>query len=382
MRRRLLTAEHESFRESMRAMLEKEAAPFHSEWEEAGRMPASFFRALGATGLFGLDVPERFGGAGPAGYGFKMVAWEEAARLNIGMATPRVHTDVIIPYFLAYGAPEQQDRWLPRMVSGETMSSIAMSEPDTGSDLAGISTTAVRDGDHYMLTGNKTYITAGLVSDLVVVVARTSRPDGDRRGGLSLLVVESGMDGFTRGRALHKLGQRSSDTAELFFDGVRVPVANRLGEEGQAFSYLMHNLPKERLAIAVAAVAMAAAALAETVEFVRNRPMFGTTLASMQNTKFVLAGLAAQIEAGQAMVDRAVEELDAGDLDAADAARVKLFCSELQGRVVDECLQLHGGFGYMRESAIAQMYADARVTRIFGGSSEIMKVVIARSLGL
>ncbi|WP_285314362.1 acyl-CoA dehydrogenase family protein [Pseudarthrobacter sp. fls2-241-R2A-168] len=379
MRRRVLNAEHEAFREAIGSVLEKTAVDFQDEWDRAGRMPDSFFEALGDSGLFGLDIDPEYGGQGPADYGFKMVAWEEAARLGVGIATVRTHTDVVTPYFVRFGNEEQKKQWLPGIASGKTMASIAMSEPDTGSDLGGISTRAVRDGDEYVINGSKAYITGGLVAGLVVVVVRTSE---DRRGGLTLVVVETDRPGFSRGNPLKKLGQSSSDTVDLFFENVRIPVGNRLGDEGKAFEYLTSNLSQERLAIAVGAVATSRAAITETLDYTQSRRMFGTTLAAMQNTKFVLAGLSAKVEAAQTMVDAAAEDLIAGVLDPADAARAKLFCTEVQGEVVDACLQLHGGAGYLRETAINRMYADSRVTRIYGGSSEVMKVIIARSMGL
>jgi acyl-CoA dehydrogenase len=379
MQRRVLGPQHEEFRDTIRKVLERTAVAHQAEWEETGRMLMSFFEALGETGLFGLDVDEAYGGQGPADYGYKMVAWEEAARLGVGIATPRTHTDVVTPYFAHYGNEQQKASWLPGIASGKTMAAIAMSEPDTGSDLAGIRTRAIRDGDDYVINGSKAYITGGLVADLVIVVTRTSE---DPRGGLTLVVVETDRSGFARGNPLKKLGQMGSDTIDLFFDNVRVPVTNRLGDEGKAFEYLTSNLPQERLAIAVGAVATSRAAIATTLEYVKSRKMFGTTLSKMQNTKFVLAGLSAKVEAAQAMVDTAAQDLISGDLSPADAARVKLFCTEVQGEVVDSCLQLHGGAGYLRETSINRMYADSRVTRIYGGSSEVMKVIIARSMGL
>jgi acyl-CoA dehydrogenase len=379
MRRRVLDSQHESFRQAIGQVLERTAVDSQTEWDQAGRMPDSFFEALGESGLFGLNIDPEYGGQGPADYGFKMVAWEEAARLGVGIATVRTHTDVVTPYFIKYADEKQKARWLPGIASGKVMASIAMSEPDTGSDLAGISTRAVREGDEYVIKGSKAFITGGLVAGLIIVVVRTS---DDRRGGLTLLVVEADRPGFSKGNPLRKLGQSSSDTVDLFFDNVRVPVANRLGEEGKAFEYLTSNLSQERLAIAVGAVATSRAAIAETVEYTKSRRMFGTTLAAMQNTKFVLAGLSAKVEAAQTMVDTAAEDLIAGVLEPADAARAKLFCTEVQGEVVDSCLQLHGGAGYLRETAINRMYADSRVTRIYGGSSEVMKVIIARSMGL
>jgi acyl-CoA dehydrogenase len=381
LRRVIFSEDHQTFRDALRKLFERDAVPYVSDWAKAGRIPKDFFEKLGEIGLFGIGIPKEYGGNGPVGYAYKVVAWEEAARAGIGIASPRTHTDVVTPYVLKCGNEEQRRRWLPGMVRGTTIAAIAMSEPGTGSDLAGIRTTAVHDEDSYVIHGSKTFITAGLVADIVVVVVRTG-PQNSRRDGLTLLVVEDGMPGFDRGRPLAKIGLQTSDTAELTFQEVRVPVRNRLGEEGRAFEYLTSNLPQERIAISAGAVAMAQTAIDETIRYVKDRDMFGTSLAAMQNTKFVLAGLSAKAHAAQAMLDLAVQELDNAELTSAEAARVKLFCTEVQGEVVDACLQLHGGYGYIRESPIAQMYLDARVSRIYGGSSEVMKVIIARDLGL
>jgi acyl-CoA dehydrogenase len=289
---------------------------------------------------------------------------------------------VILPYFLAYADAQQRERWFPGLSAGTLLTAIAMTEPGTGSDLAGVRTTATRDGDHYVLYGAKTFITGGLLADLVIVVARTSTDPDNRRGGLTLLVVEDGMAGFTRGRVLHKIGIKAQDTVELAFDNVHVPVANRLGDEGAAFGYLGRNLPQERMTVAVGSVAQAWAAVRETIQYVKERKAFGTTVASFQNTKFELAAMAAELEAAQAMLDRAVLELVEHRLSGADAAKVKLFCTEVQGRVVDRCLQLFGGYGYMAEYPIARLFTDARIARIYAGTSEVMKVIIAKSLGL
>ena len=315
-------------------------------------------------------------------YRYNVVLQEESARALVTLGTVRTQLDVILPYFLAYADEEQRERWFPGLASGQLLTAIAMTEPGTGSDLAGMRTTAVLDGDHYVLNGAKTFITGGLLADLVIVVARTSTDPDNRRAGLTLLVVEDGMPGFVRGRALDKIGIKAQDTAELSFDGVRVPVANRLGEEGAAFGYLGRNLPQERMTVAVGSVAQAKAALDATVEYVKERKVFGAPVASFQNTKFELAAVAAEVEAAQAMLDRAVLELVAGELSGADAAKVKLFCTEVQARAVDRCLQLFGGYGYMLEYPIARLYTDARVARIYAGTSEVMKVIIAKSLGL
>jgi acyl-CoA dehydrogenase len=382
MRRDVFTADHEAFRELIRDFVAKEVVPHYLDWEAAGQMPREVFTKLGAIGAMGTAIPEEFGGGGQADYRYNAVLQEEAARQLVSLGTVRTQLDIILPYFLEYTNEEQRHRWLPGLAAGELLTAIAMTEPDTGSDLAGMRTSAVLDGNSYVLNGAKTFITGGMLADLVIVVARTATDPDNRRAGLTLLVVEDGMPGFTRGKKLEKLGQRSSDIAELNFSDVRVPVANRLGEEGAAFGYLGHNLPQERLTIAVNALAQARAALGVTIDYVKDRKAFGTPVASFQNTKFELAAVSTELEAGQALIDRAVNEHVRGELSAADAARVKLYCTELQGRAIDRCLQLFGGYGYILEYPIARLYADARVTRIYGGTSEVLKTIISKSLGL
>ncbi|MFD4876178.1 acyl-CoA dehydrogenase family protein [Streptomyces sp. NPDC058420] len=382
MRRDVFTDDHEAFRGLARDIIAKEVVPHYAEWEEAGRLPRALFEQLGSLGLLGTAVPEEYGGAGLADYRYNVVLQEESARALVTLGTVRTQLDVVLPYFLAYADRDQRERWFPGLAAGKLLTAIAMTEPGTGSDLAGIRTTAVRDGDSYVLNGAKTFITGGLLADLIIVVARTSTDPGNRRAGLTLLVVEDGMPGFSRGRVLHKMGIKAQDTVELAFADVRVPVANRLGEEGAAFGYLGHNLPQERMTVAVGSVAQARAALDTTIAYVKERKAFGKTVASFQNTKFELAAVAAEIEAAQAMLDRAVLELVAGELRGSDAAKVKLFCTEMRARAVDRCLQLFGGYGYMLEYPIARLYADARITRIYAGTSEVMKVIIAKSLGL
>jgi acyl-CoA dehydrogenase len=382
MRRELFTEDHEAFRQLARDFVDKEIAPHYPDWEKAGRMPRAVFEQLGSLGMLGMAIPEEFGGSGIPDYRYNVVLQEEAARAMVTMGTVRTQLEVVLPYFLAYANAEQQARWFPGLAAGTLLTAIAMTEPGTGSDLAGVRSTAVRDGDDYILNGAKTFITGGLLADLVIVVARTSTDPDNRRGGLTLLVVEDGMPGFVRGRELDKMGCKVQDTAELSFTDVRVPVDNRLGEEGAAFSYLGHNLAQERLTVAVGSVAQARAAVAATIDYVKERKAFGTPVASFQNTKFELAAMSTEIEAAQMMLDRAVSELVAGELSGADAARTKLFCTEVQARVVDRCLQLFGGYGYMMEYPIARLYTDARVARIYAGTSEVMKVIIAKSLGL
>lgn len=382
MRRELFTEDHEAFRQLARDFVDKEIAPHYAQWERAGVMPREVFEKLGNLGMMGMAIPEEYGGSGLADYRYNVILQEEAARALVTTGTVRTQLEVILPYFLHYANAEQRQRWFPGLAAGTLLTAIAMTEPGTGSDLAGVRTTAVRDGDDYVLNGAKTFITGGLLADLVIAVARTSTDPDNRRRGLTLLVVEDGMAGFVKGRALDKMGCKVQDTAELSFTDVRVPVANQLGEEGEAFGYLGHNLPQERMTVAVGSVAQARSAVTATIQYVKERKAFGTPVASFQNTKFELAAMAAEIEAAQAMLDRAISELIAGELSGSDAAKVKLFCTEMQGRVVDRCLQLFGGYGYMMEYPIARLYTDARVARIYAGTSEVMKVIIAKSLGL
>ena len=382
MRRDIFGEDHDAFRRVIRDFIAAEVVPHFREWEAAGQVPRDLYRRLGDIGAMGISLPEEFGGAGRSDYRYNTIIQEEAAAAHVTLGTLRTHLDIVVPYFLHYADDDQRRRWFGGLVSGELYSAIAMTEPGTGSDLAGVRTTAVRDGDHYVLNGAKTFITGGLLAELVVVLARTSSADANRRKGLTLIVVEDGMPGFTKGRKLDKLGLKAQDTVELAFCDVRVPVANRLGEEGDAFSYLGRNLAQERLAIAVGSVAQARAALQLTVDYVSDRTVFGQPVSQFQNTKFELAAIAAELEAAQALADRALMAQVSGDLSPVDAAKTKLFCTEFQGRVMDRCLQLFGGYGYINEYQIARLYADARVTRIYGGTSEVMKTIISKSLGL
>jgi alkylation response protein AidB-like acyl-CoA dehydrogenase len=376
--------EHVAFAEAFRAYADKVVAPYYLEWERAGLSPREVFLEAGKGGFLGMAVPEQYGGGGVDDFRFNQAMDEQIAFAGItgtGLGLS-LHNDICLPYFLAYADEEQRQRWLPGIASGELITAIAMTEPGAGSDLNGIRTTAKRDGGDYVVNGAKTFITNGINADLVITAVKTGGDPDDRRGGTSLLVLERGMPGFERGRNLDKLGLHSQDTAELSFTDVRVPVANRLGEEGEGFRYLTAKLPQERTSIAIAALAEASAALAETVQYVRDRRAFGTSVGSFQNTKFVLAEIATEIDVAQAFVDRCVDRLNGGELTPADASKAKLFCTELQGRVIDRCLQLHGGYGYMTEYPISRRYADARITRIYGGTSEIMKSVVSKSLGL
>ncbi len=376
------TDDHEAFRSSFASFVAKELTPHYLDWERDGIAPHDVFAAAGRHGFVGLAVPERFGGGGTTDFRFNQVIAEELAAAGIGGAGLGItlHNDITTPYFVEYCDDEQATRWLPGIASGELVTAVAMTEPGTGSDLAGITTTAVRDGDVYVLNGSKTFITNGINADLVIVAAKTDPTQ--RHTGMSLLVVERGMEGFARGRNLDKIGLHSQDTAELFFDDVRVPVANRLGEEGKGFHYLTANLAQERLSIGVTGVATARAALGWTVEYVKQRRAFGQAISSFQNTKFVLAEVKTAVDVAQAYVDQCVVRLNEGTLGAAEAAQAKYWCTELQQTAVDRCLQLFGGYGYMTEYPIARAYADARITTIYGGTTEVMKTIIAKSLDL
>jgi acyl-CoA dehydrogenase len=382
LRRDLFTEEHEAFRSLVRDYVEKEVVPDYSQWEKAGRMPREAFKRLGSLGLLGMAIPEEYGGGGTPDYRFNVIMQEEVSRAFVTFSTVRTQLDVILPYFLNCANEEQRGRWFPGLADGSLLTAVAMTEPGTGSDLAGMRTTAVQDGDDWIINGAKTFITGGMQADLVIVVARTLTDPDNRRRGLTLFVVEDGMPGFTRGRELEKMGCKVQDTAELSYVDVRVPARNVLGEVHEAFAYLGMNLPQERLTIAVGSVAQARSAIAAAIEYTKSRKAFGTPVASFQNTKFELAACSTEVEAGQAMVDRATTLHVEGELTPEDAARVKLFCTEMQQRVVDRCLQLFGGYGYMMEYPIARLYNDARVTRIYAGTSEVMKVIIAKSLGL
>ncbi|MFD1831733.1 acyl-CoA dehydrogenase family protein [Streptomyces desertarenae] len=385
MRRTVFNEDHEAFRETIRDFIAAEVVPHYEEWEKQGCVPRDFYLKLGELGVFGIEVPEEYGGAGETSFKYNAVISEETARAGVSFGGSGVHTALCLPYLLKYATEEQKRRWLPPFVTGEMMTAIAMTEPGTGSDLAGMKTTAKlsEDGTHYVLNGAKTFITGGVQADRVLVCCRTAPPTPeDRRAGISILVVDTASEGYAVGRNLDKLGLKSSDTAELSFTDVKVPVEDLLGEEGKAFSYLTHNLPQERLGIAVGAYAQAAAAVRFAQEYVRDRTVFGKPVASFQNTKFVLADCRSDVDAMQAVTDRALEALDAGELTPADAASVKLFTTETAAKVIDRCLQLHGGYGYMREYPIARLYADTRVTRIYGGTSEVMRSIVAKSMGL
>ncbi|MFJ9613159.1 acyl-CoA dehydrogenase family protein [Streptomyces noursei] len=385
MRRTVFNEDHEAFRETIRAFIEAEVVPVYDDWCAAGQAPRDFYYKLAELGIFGIRVPEEFGGAGIDSHKFEAVMYEETARAGVSFGGSGVHVLLGLPYLQMLATEEQRKRYLPKFVSGEEMWALAMTEPGTGSDVAGMKTTAKlsADGTHYVLNGAKTFITGGVHADRVIVCARTSAPrEDDRRFGISLFAVDTKSEGYSIGRKLDKLGLKVSDTAELAFVDVKVPVEDLLGEENKGFSYLGQNLPSERWGIAFGAYAQAKAAVRFAQQYVQERTVFGKTVASFQNTKFELAACQAEVDAAEAVADRALEALDAGELTAAEAASTKLFCTEVAHRVIDRCLQLHGGYGFMNEYPIARLYADNRVNRIYGGTSEVMKSIIAKSMGL
>jgi long-chain-acyl-CoA dehydrogenase len=377
--------DHEAFRKTVREFIEAEVVPVFDDWYSSGIVPRDFYYKLGELGIFGIEVAEEYGGAGIDSYKFQAVLSEETNRAAVSFGASGAHVTLCLPYLQAYATDHQKRRWLPGFVSGDIMFAIAMTEPGTGSDLAGMRTTAklTEDGGHYVLNGAKTFITGGVQADRMIVAARTAPPrDDDRRYGLSLLVVDTTLPGYSVGRKLDKLGLKVSDTAELNFTDVLVPVEDLLGEEHRGFSYLGNNLPRERLGIAVNAYAQAKAAVRFAKQYTQGRTVFNQPVSTFQNTKFELAACQSDVDASEAVIDRAVEAIDRGELTAADAASAKLFCTEVASRVIDRCLQLHGGYGYITEYPVARLYADSRVNRIYGGTSEVMKLIIAKNMGL
>jgi alkylation response protein AidB-like acyl-CoA dehydrogenase len=375
--RTVYDSEHEQFRQSLRKFLEAEAVPFHDQWEKDGQIDRTLWQRAGAQGFLCPTVPEALGGLG-ADFRYNAVVDEEMSGMGLSGIGFGLHSDITVPYLVNHGSEAQLQKYMPGCLSGDIITAIAMTEPGTGSDLQGIKTTAIADGDDYVINGSKTFITNGQLADLIIVVCKTDPSKGAR--GTSLILLESGTAGFAKGKNLEKLGLKAQDTSELFFDNVRVPKTNLLGEEGMGFAYLMQELPQERLNIAIGAIASAQSVLKQTVTYVQERKAFGSTIATFQNTQFKLAEIDAQLTAMQVFVDRCLELHLEGELDAVTAAKAKLITTELQGKVIDECLQLHGGYGYMWEYPVAKAYADARVQRIYGGTSEIMKLIIGRDL--
>jgi acyl-CoA dehydrogenase len=379
MRRTIYEPEHDDFRETVRNFLRAEAAPHADAWERAGEVPRMFWREAARHGMVGFEVPERYGGLGLSDFRFNAVIDEEIAYTGSVGDGFMMQNDILAPYLLELTTDEQKQRWLPSFTTGDLIAAIAMTEPGTGSDLQGMITSATRDGDSYVLTGTKTFVT-GIVADLVIIAART-KPEGGK-DGFSLFAVERDTPGFERGRKLEKSGRWAQDTAELFLDGARVPTENRLGDEGRGFAYLLANLPRERLSMAVSAVAEAEHALEITLAYVKDRTAFGQPIGSFQANRFSLAELVTKTNAARAYVDRCIEALVAGELTPAEAAGAKAWTTDLQCEVVDRCVQLHGGYGYMREYEISRLWRDARVQRIYGGTNEIMYEIVGRSLGL
>jgi len=377
--RTLFTPEHETFRDSVRRFLEAEVRPHDEKWQEQGYADKSVWRKAGENGFLCMSMPEEYGGSG-ADKLFSMVLMEEQARINNSSVGWGLHSEIVAPYLFNYGSEALKKKYLPKMAAGEMVGAIAMSEPGAGSDLQSIKTTALRNGSGYVLNGSKTFITNGWNCDLVIVVAKTDPAKGAK--GTSLVVVDTSMNGFSKGKRLKKMGLKGQDTAELFFDSVEVPAENLLGQENNGFIYLMQELPWERMQIAIGAAAKCEAALGWTIAYVNERKAFGKPVAGFQNTRFKLAEIATEVQVMRVFVDRCMELLLEKKLDTATASMAKLWATDMEGKVLDECLQLHGGYGFMWEFPISQAYVDARVTRIYGGTNEIMKEVISRSLGL
>ena len=376
----LYTSEHEDFRKTARTFFEREVIPFHDEWEKDGIVPRELWLKAGEAGLLCFDVAEEYGGPGVDDFRYNVILSEEQTRAGANGPGFSVHTDIIVPYLSSIATDEQKQRWLPGTVSGETITAIAMTEPGAGSDLQGIRTTAVDKGDHYLLNGSKTFISNGILADLVIVVARTDPEAGHK--GISLLVVERGMEGFERGRNLDKIGLHAQDTAELSFTDVVVPKENLLGNEGEGFIYLMMNLPQERLIIAAQAVAASEAIVEMCLDYAKTREAFGKPIGKFQHNRFLIAEMATESRVARAFINECLEKHLEGKLTAVDASMAKWFATELQNKLVNQGVQLHGGYGYMMEFPIAKAYLDSRISTIYGGTTEIQKEIIGRSMGL
>ena len=380
MKRTIYDAEHEAFRETVTEYIERELVPNHDKWENERIVDRSAYTAAGKYGLIGFNMPEEYGGGGSDDFRFNAIIDEEIAKAGVHGPALSLHNDVVGPYFKNLTNDEQKQRWLPGIASGETIIAVAMTEPGAGSDLAGIRTSAVRDGDDWILNGSKTFISSGINCDLCVVVARTDPEAGHK--GFSLFVVERDMAGFHRGRKLDKMGLHSQDTSELHFENVRVPSANLLGKEGRGFYHLMTNLPSERLSIAISAIAGARAVFQETLQYAKDRKAFGQPIGSFQHNRFLLAEMETELEVTGNYIDRCLQGVVDGELTAVEAAKAKWWSTEVAKKVVDQCVQLHGGYGYMLEYRVARAYVDGRIQTIFGGTTEIMKEIIGRDLGV
>ncbi|MCM3056262.1 acyl-CoA dehydrogenase family protein [Caldibacillus thermoamylovorans] len=379
MERLYLTEEHEIFRQALRKFLEKEAVPNYEQWEKNKEVPRSFWKKLGEQGYLCPQVEEKYGGLG-TDFGYAVVKNEEMERVGTGMVGISLHNDIVIPYIESYGTEEQKQRWLPGALTGDIITAIGMTEPGAGSDLASIQTTAIRDGDDYIINGEKTFITNGYTTDLVVLVCKTDPKVNPPHRGISLFVVEAGTPGFKKGKKLRKIGQHANDTSELIFEEVRVPRTNLLGEEGKGFYYLMEKLQQERLLVAIQCMASAEKMLELTIDYVKQRQAFGTTISNFQNTQFKIAEMATELQIGRAFVDRLILEHMKGKSIVTEVSMAKWWVSDLAKKIAGECMQLHGGYGYMEEYEIARRYRDIAVTSIYAGSNEIMKQIIAKNL--
>ncbi|HEX7065459.1 MAG TPA: acyl-CoA dehydrogenase family protein [Bacillales bacterium] len=376
-----LKEEHQIFRQSLRKFLQKEAGPHFEEWEQNKQVPREFWRKMGEQGFLCPWVDEAYGGLN-ADFAYSVVINEELEKVGTGLVGIGLHNDIVMPYVEAYGTEEQKKRWLPKAVSGEIISAVAMTEPGAGSDLAGVKTTAVKDGDHYMINGEKTFITNGIHSDLAVVVCKTDPQAQPAHKGISLIAVEAGTPGFSKGKQLKKVGQHSQDTSELIFEDARVPIGNLLGEENKGFYYLMNQLQQERLVVAIGAVAAAERILEITIDYVKQRTAFGRPISKFQNTQFKMAEMATEIEIGRTFVDRLIARHINGDDIVTEVSMAKWWTTDLAKKVAAECMQLHGGYGYMEEYEIARRYRDIVVTSVYAGTNEIMKNIIAKNLDL
>ncbi len=379
MQKEILSEEHLLFEEACLAFAKKEVAPYHEDWEKEGQVSREVWEKAGQQGMLCMDFPEEYGGLGFKDFRYNAIISEALAEIGATGPGFTLQNDVMAPYFTTYFNKEQSERFMAKMTSGELVTALGMTEPGTGSDVASIKTTAIRKGDRFILNGSKTFITNGILSNLLIIAVKTDPSAGHK--GVSLVLLEEGMKGFNRGENLDKIGMKAQDTAELFFEDVEIPEENLLGQEGMGFYYLMHNLPQERLSIAVAGLAASEAALQWTVQYCKDRQAFGRPIGKFQNSRFKLAEMQTEITIARTFVDQCILELNAGKLTAEKAAMAKYWVTEMQGRVMDQCLQLHGGYGYMTEYPISRAYADARVQRIYGGTNEIMREIIGRSMG-
>jgi long-chain-acyl-CoA dehydrogenase len=373
-----LLNEHLMFRDAVRQFVAREIVPYHGQWEKDGIVPRALWLKAGKMGLLGMDVPEEYGGPGIDDFRYNALFLEECARVGASGPGFAVQNDLVIPYLLAFANEEQKQRWLPKLVTGEYIASLAMTEPNAGSDLQGMRTTAIRRGDHYIMNGQKTFISNGILNDIAIVACKTDPEQGSK--GISLIVVERGMAGYERGRNLEKIGRHAQDTAELYFQDVHVPVTNRLGDEGQGFYYMMHNLPQERLVIALGSLVAAEAAFETTLAYCKERTAFGRPIGTFQNSRFKLAEMKTELQIGRVYIDHCIMLQVEKQLSAEEAAMAKWWCTDLACRVIDQCVQLHGGYGYMLEYPIAKFYLDVRVDPIHGGTNEIMKDLIGRRM--